>query len=272
MRFRLPVALPVVLLVVVLVGALASLGTPGAGAAPLPDGACRYVTAISESAGTTPDQLAQVAVPGSDAYAYGVFEDDVRDAWAAAQEDPTRTVRCGSKKIEVDLLQQPRLPISEPKRITTTYRGFTVDASGRVETFSVNGTPIAGRVLVGSGPPAVALGTTVTVSSAYRVPRGGGEHIRATNSLVVAVRATAPADGFRDLATGATTYETGAGKEFVAHVVGQGSGIPPGASAVWALDFDARQFGGTLTVPVVTKPSAQVGPTDPLEAAVLTVD
>jgi hypothetical protein len=247
-------------------------GGRAAGAAPLPDTACRYVTAISASSpAATPAELDAVTAPGSDAAKYAVFERDLRDAWVAAQNDPTRRVRCGRSKVEVGLLQQPRLPINPPKKITTVYKRFVVDPSGRVESFTVNGTPIDGRVLVGSGPATTALGTTVSVSSAYRVPPGGGEHIRAADSLVVAVRATAPADGLRDLATGSSLYRTPTGDQFLVHAVGQGSAIPPGASAVWALEFDSTEFGGSLTVPVVSTPAAQAGPDTPLAPAVLTV-
>jgi len=263
-RFTTPV-------VVLLALTFVSLGAQPAIAAPLPDGACGYVTAISASnPSATSAELDAVAAPGSDAAKYAVFERDFREASLAAGHDVRRTVRCMPTKIDVDLLQYG-LPIKPPKKVTAVYDAFAVDASGRVTTFAVNRAPITGQVVVGTAPPVTALDTTVSMSSAYRVPRRGGEGVQAKNAVLVAVRATAPADALRDLATGAATYEVGSEEAIAARTVGQGSPLPPGARGVWVLQFDSRTLGGTLTVPVVTKPAAQAGPDTPLAPAVLTV-
>ena len=117
-RFTTPV-------VVLLALTFVSLGAQPAIAAPLPDGACGYVTAISASN------------PGSDAAKYAVFERDFREASLAAGHDVRRTVRCMPTKIDVELLQYG-LPIKPPKKVTAVYDAFAVDASGRVTTFAVN--------------------------------------------------------------------------------------------------------------------------------------
>ncbi|MFA5883448.1 MAG: hypothetical protein WDA60_06320 [Acidimicrobiia bacterium] len=250
---------------------LVPLSAQEAGAAPLPDVACRYITAISAGNPVAgPAAIDTVAVPGSDAAAYATFERDLLAASAAAEQNVTRTVRCTPTTVEVDLLQYG-IPIKPPKKVTAVYDSFAVDGSGRVMTFAVNGTPITGQVVVGTGVPVTALGTAVTMSSAYRVPRGGGESVKAKNAVLVAVRATAPTDGLRDLVTGAATYQLGKKEDLAARTVGPGSPLLPGASAVWVLQFDSKSLGGTLTVPVVSKPSALAGPNTPLEPAVLTV-
>jgi hypothetical protein len=238
--------------------------TAVAATAALPEGACAYVTTISSPDGLAPGELAGVAVPGSDAYAYGVFQDDMRAATAAAGRTVERTVRCGRRSIEVDLYQY-HLPISPPKLVTAVYDRFAVAEDGRVRTFRVNGTSIAGRAIVGAQPPALALGTTVTLASAYRVPRTGGESFRTSRSLLVAVTATAATDGARDLATGATVYRTDADEYLAMNTIGQGSPLSPGTSSTWVMEFRAPRFGGTLTIPVVQGPAMQAGLDTPLE-------
>ena len=251
--------------------ALVPLSAQAAGASPLPDVACRYVTAITASNPVAgPADIDAVATPGSDAATYATFERDLLAASAAAGHNVAKTVRCTPTTVEVDLLQYG-LPIKPPKKVTTVYDSFAVDGSGRVTTFAVNGSPIAGRVVVGTGVPVTALGTAVTMSSAYLVPRRGGESVKAKNAVLVAVRATAPADALRDLATGAATYRLANKQAIATRTVGQGSPLLPGAGAVWVLQFDGKSLGGTLTVPVVSKPAALAGPETPMEPAVLTV-
>lgn len=243
---------------------------PGAGpahAARLPAGACEYVTTINAPDGPTDEALAEVAVPASPAAGYGVFQRDMRAALTAQGRTTERAVRCGRSTVEVDVYRYA-LPIDPPKRVTTVYDRFDTDADGRVETFRVNGTPIAGRVVVGAGPPTVALGTDVALSSAYLVPPTGGEAFRTRRSLLVAVTATAPADGVRDLATGATVYRTATDELLAMNTIGQGSPLQPGTSSTWVMEFRTRRFGGTLVLPVVAGSAfAPTADTAPLEAA-----
>lgn len=233
---------------------------PAAETRPNPaDVACRYFRTISHQVGAAGvDLLADVAAAGSDAYAYGVFEMDLRETFAAAGRDTTRSVRCGARAVTVRLLQYS-LPI-EPRPVTTRYSAFQTDDSDHLVSFRVNGARPAGRLLVASGQQASALGTTVALSSAYQVVRSGGEALAGGNELIVVLRATAPPDGLRDLATSVAEYRNTAGRTVPVHrVVAQGSPLQPGASAGYVVQFRAQPIGGDVTVPVLDAPASQAG-------------
>jgi len=254
---------------------VAALGVAqgGAGVQSAPgDVACRYFKTINGKVGAVDaGRVAEVAAQGSDAYEYGVFDVDLRDAFAAAGQKTKRTVECGARAVTVRLVQYS-LPIFD-KRVTTTYTAFESDQADKLVSFKVNGKRPAGRLVIGSGAEATVLGTTVALASAYQIAGHGGESIEGNNSLVVVVRATAPPDGLRDLATSLAEYRVAGGPTVPVHrVVAPGSPLGPGSTGLYVLQFSKQPIGGTFTVPVLNAPASQVGDDTAIETAVVPVE
>jgi hypothetical protein len=99
------------------------------------------------------------AAPAGDAELFAQHQASVRDLLAA----PTSTVTAMSVPTGIDLCDVDGVCVS--------YADIATDADGLVTTFSVDGQPLAGRV-VGAGAPVEHDGVSVRVTSAYQTTNG----------------------------------------------------------------------------------------------------
>jgi hypothetical protein len=144
---------------------------------------------------------------------------------------------------------------SAPTAITTpttapgtcaTYSQFVLDRKGRLVAFNINGAPLTGR-LAGQGQPSQpALGTALTVTTAYQSPASG--------ILFIILSARGAPDGPRNVFVSSGTYVEPSGQQLQVipgDVAEPLEGVvQPNATASMIAAFPGAAVGGTLTVPV----------------------
>jgi hypothetical protein len=130
------------------------------------DNVAGYFDALSERATVVG------AAPAEDAELFALHQASVRELLA----EPASTLTAASVPTGIDLCDVDGACVS--------YADIATDADGLVTTFSVDGQPLAGRV-VGAGAPIEHDGVSIRVASAYQTTNG---------DLLVVVEVTSRAD------------------------------------------------------------------------------
>jgi hypothetical protein len=151
----------------------------------------RFANVLAARDPNRSDELIAVASVGTAAGSYAQHQAAARNILGAANP--------GSSRIIVDGYQVCSAA-SSPERsvVCTAFTDFVVTSDNLIESFDVQGLPVAGQVVAGS-PPTQAEGITVRAQSAYRSP--------ANNSLTVIVLIENGSDDKIELFPFAATYQ-----------------------------------------------------------------
>jgi hypothetical protein len=181
------------------------------------------------------------AEPGSDAYAYVEFQADRAVAVQDAGRSPT------SKTSELRTLQTRGTKIVacrvDDRRDCATFAGFRLGPSGKVESFTIDGNPLSGRIVAGPSQHADVAGASFRLLVAYQA---------ASDDLAVVGVVSADGSGPKiDLLN--ATY-VGPDGRLVALAVESSNmpldPLPARSRATAALAFPASKVGGRLRIPL----------------------
>ena len=238
----------------VLVATLAGCGgpgdaSPGAGSVTvLPDpsatGSSRAVPSMTTlrayfngvAAGTLSgyDEAKAAAVPGSTADRYVTYLRAAAEAVLGAGHTPTN----GDTKAEVDSGAFRFCTDSGSGKVCYRYTGIT-GAEGKVADFSVNGRPVADRVVVGGGAsvPATGVGGAASLVAAFENTSG--------DDLFVAVRVRA---GAHDLTGVQATYASTGARPVQSSRMSGPDDVRAASTGSYVFAFPDERLGGTLTL------------------------
>jgi hypothetical protein len=201
-----------------------------------------YMAAFGTRDARAMEQMRPFASPGSPADLYATYQ--IQRARAFPEEPP--------EDVEARRDGTVQACISPPNgaQDCAVYADFRLDADERLESFTIDGLTIDGR-LVGQGDTVVADGVQATLASAYRSGEGS---VWAFVDLV------------NDRETGivvagdASAYVMPDGARTPPHEgVRPGPTIPPGETGTVVLRFDDSALGGSLDLRVLTDdPNSEV--------------
>jgi len=201
----------------------------------VPTAVFAYMAAFKSRDATAMEQMRAFASPGSPADLYASYQ--IQRARAFPQEPPD--------DVEARTDGTVKACTSQPNgsQDCAIYSDFQLDADGRLQSFSIDGLTIEGR-LAGTGDPVVADGVTATLSAAYRSGQG---------SVWVFVDLVNDRNAGIVVAGDASPYVTpDGGQTMPAEGVERGPTIPPHETGTVVLRFDSSEIGGSLDLKVLT--------------------
>jgi hypothetical protein len=195
-----------------------------------------YMAAFKSRDATAMEQMRPFASPGSPADLDASYW--IQWARAFPQEPPEDDVEALTDGTVKACRSQP-----DESQDCAIYSDFQLDADGRLQSFSIDGLTIEGR-LAGTGDPVVADGVTATLSAAYRSGQG---------SVWVFVDLVNDRDTGIVVAGDVSPYVApDGGLTMPAEGVQRGPTIPPHGTGTVLLKFDSSEIGGSLEVKVLT--------------------
>lgn len=188
------------------------------------------------ASGTVPgyDDAKAAAVPGSTADRYVTYLRAAAEAVLGGGHTPGN----GDASAQVDSGAFTFCTDSGSGKVCYRYTDIT-GADGKVADFSVNGRPVADRVLVGSGASVPATGVDGGASLVAAFENTSGD------DLFVAVRVRALAD---DLSGVGATYAASGGRPVQSSRMTGPDDVHPGTVGSYVFAFPGARLGGTLTL------------------------
>jgi hypothetical protein len=116
------------------------------------------------------------------------------------------------------------------------YDQFVIDkATRRLAEFSIDGRPLAGRIVLGNGQKASSLGVSVSLVSGYLT---AADQTAVVYDVQNGTNASA--------AVSDPAYLTAGGRQFDPIATGGASDVQPGATGTAVAYFDVAELGGML--------------------------
>lgn len=196
------------------------------------DVARRYLEALTAAGGPDLEAMTAVSAPDSVAERYAVHTAAVAEVQAASGE----AAGGGEVRVDGDTVIAT-LVGSSGSSIDTTWADFTLDDEGRLVDFTIDGTPLGDRLLVGGASDTVA-DVTISVASAFE--------LISNDSPVVVLDVDNGASGPYRLR--GATYEAPDGTSVSSSPDGRGLLVHAGTTSRALLVFATAPFGGSLTL------------------------
>jgi hypothetical protein len=181
-------------------------------------------------------RMLDLSTPGSPAHLYARHQ----IAGTRALGPSTATVEFGDDSVETCI--DGYNAAGQTEQLCYTYADFTADPdTGLLETFSVNGNPVADRIRAGDEQGASSQGVTVNVVTAYLTALGDVMlNLDVTNSLTTPLNVTDY--DFQYVDTSGRQFAPS--QDFFSQLPSE---IQPGATAPVLAAFSQAPFGGTFT-------------------------
>ncbi len=198
---------------------------------------------------STPASLAKaraLTAPGSVAEQYAIFQAALTQGLQAdgvPSSTNNGTVKQQTRQFTV--CGTTTTPTTTPGTCSS-FSGFKLDRKGRLVSFTVAGTQLAG-VIAGPGQPSSpAAGATLSLVGAYQSPASG--------ELIIVLNAHGAPDGPRNVFVTSASYVEPNGQQLQVqpgNVAQPQEGlVQPNATASMVAIFPGAAIGGTLTLPV----------------------